>query len=39
VVFIGMILLVGIVVKNAILLIDKVNQLREQSVPKFDAIC
>jgi HAE1 family hydrophobic/amphiphilic exporter-1 len=39
VVFIGMILLVGIVVKNAILLIDKVNQLREQGVPKFDAIC
>jgi len=39
VVFIGMILLVGIVVKNAILLIDKVNQLREQGVTKFDAIC
>jgi HAE1 family hydrophobic/amphiphilic exporter-1 len=34
-----MILLVGIVVKNAILLIDKVNQLREQGVAKFDAIC
>ncbi len=39
VVFIGLILLVGIVVKNAILLIDKVNQLREQGVAKFDAIC
>jgi HAE1 family hydrophobic/amphiphilic exporter-1 len=39
VVFIGMILLVGIVVKNAILLIDKVNQLREQGMTKFDAIC
>ncbi len=39
VVFIGLILLVGIVVKNAILLIDKVNQLREQGVTKFDAIC
>jgi HAE1 family hydrophobic/amphiphilic exporter-1 len=39
VVFIGMILLVGIVVKNAILLVDKVNQLREAGVPKFDAIC
>jgi len=39
VVFIGLILLVGIVVKNAILLIDKVNQLREAGVPKFDAIC
>ena len=38
VVFIGMILLVGIVVKNAILLVDKVNQLREQGVPKRDAI-
>ena len=38
VVFIGLILLVGIVVKNAIILIDKVNQLREQGVPKRDAI-
>ncbi|MGH8338660.1 MAG: efflux RND transporter permease subunit, partial [Gammaproteobacteria bacterium] len=38
VVFIGMILLVGIVVKNAILLVDKVNQLREQGVAKRDAI-
>ncbi len=38
VVFIGMILLVGIVVKNAILLIDKVNQLREQGVAKREAI-
>ena len=38
VVFIGMILLVGIVVKNAILLVDKVNQLREQGVPKRIAI-
>ena len=28
VVFIGLILLVGLVVKNAIILIDKVNQLR-----------
>jgi HAE1 family hydrophobic/amphiphilic exporter-1 len=33
VVFIGLILLVGIVVKNAIILIDKVNQLREQACP------
>ncbi|HEV2607022.1 MAG TPA: efflux RND transporter permease subunit, partial [Xanthomonadaceae bacterium] len=39
VVFIGLILLVGIVVKNAILLIDKVNQLREAGVTKFDSIC
>jgi HAE1 family hydrophobic/amphiphilic exporter-1 len=38
VVFIGLILLVGIVVKNAIILIDKVNQLREQGVPKREAI-
>jgi HAE1 family hydrophobic/amphiphilic exporter-1 len=39
VVFIGLILLVGIVVKNAIVLIDKVNQLREQGVAKRRAIC
>ncbi len=38
VVFIGLILLVGIVVKNAIILIDKVNQLREAGVPKEEAI-
>jgi HAE1 family hydrophobic/amphiphilic exporter-1 len=38
VVFIGLILLVGIVVKNAIILIDKVNQLREQGVAKREAI-
>ncbi|MBB5208611.1 HAE1 family hydrophobic/amphiphilic exporter-1 [Chiayiivirga flava] len=38
VVFIGLILLVGIVVKNAIILIDKVNQLREEGVPKVRAI-
>ncbi len=39
VVFIGLILLVGIVVKNAIVLIDKVNQLREEGVEKRRAIC
>ena len=39
VVFIGLILLVGIVVKNAIVLIDKVNQLREEGVAKTEAIC
>jgi hydrophobic/amphiphilic exporter-1 (mainly G- bacteria), HAE1 family len=39
VVFIGLILLVGIVVKNAIVLIDKVNQLRMDGVPKRAAIC
>ncbi|HET9482328.1 MAG TPA: efflux RND transporter permease subunit, partial [Xanthomonadales bacterium] len=38
VVFIGLILLVGIVVKNAIVLIDRVNQLREEGVPKREAI-
>jgi HAE1 family hydrophobic/amphiphilic exporter-1 len=39
VVFIGLILLVGIVVKNAIVLLDKVNQLREEGVNKREAIC
>ena len=38
VVFIGLILLAGIVVKNAIVLIDRVNQLREEGVPKLKAI-
>jgi HAE1 family hydrophobic/amphiphilic exporter-1 len=38
VVFIGLILLVGLVVKNAIILIDKVNQLRESGVAKRDAL-
>ena len=38
VVFIGLILLIGIVVKNAIILIDKVNQLREEGMPKREAI-
>jgi HAE1 family hydrophobic/amphiphilic exporter-1 len=38
VVFIGLIMLVGIVVKNAIVLIDRVNQLREAGVDKRDAI-
>ena len=38
VVFIGLILLVGIVVKNAIVLIDKVNQLRLEGVPKREAL-
>src|SRR5690606_37742826 len=34
VVFIGLILMVGLVVKNAIILLDKVNQLREAGVAK-----
>ena len=38
VVFIGLILLAGIVVKNAIVLIDRVNQLREEGVSKLKAI-
>jgi HAE1 family hydrophobic/amphiphilic exporter-1 len=38
VVFIGLILLVGLVVKNAIILIDKVNQLREDGVAKHEAL-
>ena len=38
VVFIGLILMVGLVVKNAIILIDKVNQLREAGVAKRDAL-
>src|SRR5690606_36086791 len=38
VVFIGLILLVGVVVKNSIVLIDKVNQLREAGVPKREAL-
>jgi hydrophobic/amphiphilic exporter-1 (mainly G- bacteria), HAE1 family len=38
VVFIGLILLVGLVVKNAIILIDKVNQLREAGTAKREAL-
>jgi HAE1 family hydrophobic/amphiphilic exporter-1 len=38
VVFIGLILMVGLVTKNAIILIDKVNQLREAGVAKRDAL-
>lgn len=38
VVFIGLILLVGLVVKNAIILIDKVNQARENGLPKREAL-
>ena len=38
VVFIGLILLAGIVVNNAIVLIDLVNQLRAQGKSKLDAI-
>lgn len=38
VVFIGLILLVGVVVKNAIILIDRINQLRAEGMPKRQAI-
>ncbi len=38
VVFIGLILLVGLVTKNAIILVDKVNQLREAGVAKHEAL-
>lgn len=38
VVFIGLIMLAGIVVNNAIVLVDRINQLREQGVAKIDAI-
>ena len=38
VVFIGLIMLAGIVVKNAIVLIDRVNQLREEGHAKREAI-
>lgn len=38
VVFIGLIMLAGIVVKNAIVLIDRVNQLRAEGVDKLGAI-
>ena len=38
VVFIGLILLAGIVVNNAIVLVDLINQLRQQGIPKAEAI-
>jgi hydrophobic/amphiphilic exporter-1 (mainly G- bacteria), HAE1 family len=38
IVFIGLIMLVGIVVSNAIVLIDRVNQLRAGGMEKFDAL-
>ena len=38
VVFIGLILLAGIVVNNAIVLIDLINQMREKGAEKLDAI-
>lgn len=38
VVFIGLIMLVGIVVNNAIVLLDYINQLRKQGVAKLQAV-
>jgi HAE1 family hydrophobic/amphiphilic exporter-1 len=38
VVFIGVIMLAGIVVNNAIVLIDYINQLRARGVPMLDAV-
>ena len=38
VVFLGMIMLAGIVVNNAIVLVDYINQLRRRGVPKREAI-
>ncbi|MFC6440212.1 efflux RND transporter permease subunit [Bowmanella sp. JS7-9] len=38
IVFIGLIMLAGIVVNNAIVLIDRINQLREQGMDKAEAI-
>ncbi|MCG9696934.1 efflux RND transporter permease subunit [Shewanella sp. Isolate11] len=38
VVFIGLIMLAGIVVNNAIVLVDRINQLRQQGVEKRQAI-
>lgn len=38
VVFLGLIMLAGIVVNNAIVLIDKINQLRETGIEKYAAI-
>jgi len=38
IVFIGLIMLAGIVVNNAIVLVDRINQLREQGIDKVAAI-
>lgn len=38
IVFIGLIMLAGIVVNNAIVLVDRINQLRQQGVEKMAAI-
>lgn len=38
IVFLGLIMLAGIVVNNAIVLVDRINQLREQGTEKIEAI-
>lgn len=38
VVFIGLIMLVGIVVNNAIVLVDRINQLRAEGIEKLEAV-
>jgi len=38
VVFLGLIMLAGIVVNNAIVLVDYINQLRDKGMPKLEAI-
>jgi HAE1 family hydrophobic/amphiphilic exporter-1 len=36
---IGTILLAGVVVNNAIVLVDRINQLRKEGMPREEAIC
>ncbi|WP_417656786.1 efflux RND transporter permease subunit [Pseudidiomarina aestuarii] len=38
IVFIGLIMLAGIVVNNAIVLVDRINQLRAEGLDRFDAV-
>lgn len=38
IVFIGLIMLAGIVVNNAIVLVDRINQLRQQGANRYDAV-
>ena len=38
IVFIGLIMLAGIVVNNAIVLVDRINQLRQQGASRYDAV-
>ncbi|GAB3293910.1 efflux RND transporter permease subunit [Pseudidiomarina andamanensis] len=38
IVFIGLIMLAGIVVNNAIVLVDRINQLREEGIERYQAV-